>query len=244
MLIVHDAGGAILPLEPFAGGAICLRPWGRVQGTLVIGRQAAANQNIRISSSPGKTDGLSFAFNGKTDAEGGFAFDKVPPGKVFVTRWVLTPFSRHGAGFTADTQVLTVEVKSGETTRVVLGGTGARVKGKLVMEPLREDAVLELAAQYLRPAQAKTEPGEVLKGYGFFCQPDGSLACEDVLPGAYVLEARIRVVKDRYNPTAARGGLNVGERSVPVIVPEGQEEFDLGNIVVPVKSDRLPPDDP
>jgi len=42
-------------------------------------------------------------------------------------------------------------------------------------------------------------------------------------------------------PEASLSGFPVGERKVEVVIPDGQqEEFDLGDIVIPVKPDKLP----
>ena len=206
--------------------------------------KVAADQNIQISSGAGLLpDSISCSFNVKTDAKGGFTFDKVPPGKMCVTRYVFSPFSFDGTGCATKTQQQTVEVKSGETTQVTLGGRGVCVKGKLVLETIRADAVLELAAQNLRLASEKPDPESLPNGYGFFCQPDGSFIIEDVLPGAYMLEAQVEAVENRNQIQAYLTAFRVGERTVEVVIPEGQGEFDLGNIVVPVKSDPLPASD-
>ena len=123
----------------------------------------------------------------------------------------------------------------------MIGGTGVRVKGRLIMETPRSEVVFECLPQNLRPADLKHDPNRPPSGFGFFCRPDGSFVCEDIPAGRYVLEARIGAVKDRNNPEASLSGYPVGKRNMEVVIPDGQEEeFDLGDVVITVKADPLP----
>ena len=126
-------------------------------------------------------------------------------------------------------------MKSGETARVSLGGSGALVKGRLKTSPERDDIPFELSPQNLRPAGMKIGPGQLPQGYGFFCRPDGSFIIEDVLPGAYVLEVQLRSVKDRNNPDPFQSNFGFFKRDFEVMVAEGESEISLGDFVVPVK---------
>jgi len=241
LLIVHEEGWAIVLLSGFSGGSIYLQPWGRIEGTLWIGQQPAVDAKISVHSDYGRADTIAFSFNAQTDAEGRFQFDKVAPGPVEVSRRMLTPFSRNGSGAVANTQQKRIEIKAGETAHVTLGGTGVQVRGRIVTEPSRADAVLELTAQNLRPVALKPDPQKPPTGYGFFCQPDGSFVVEDVPPGDYVLETRVSAVKNRLDPEASLRNFRIGERNVEVVIPDNQSEpIDLGEIRVPVKNDPLP----
>jgi hypothetical protein len=233
IIVIHDTGFANLPLESAREGDIVLQPWGRIEGVIKVGSQPGANLELSAQATPGYPDGLAFYYRAKSDAAGRFVFEKVPTGQVDVSRSMLTPFSRDGTGLTASTQLRTVAVAAGQTTQVSLGGAGVQVRGRLVLQTPRPDAAIEQAAQNLRPANQVPDPTAVPRGYGFFCQPDGTFVIEDVPPGEYVLELRVNAVKDRNNPDSAFG-FPIAKLDTPITIPENQTEpFDLGQFKVP-----------
>ena len=149
---------------------------------------------------------------------------------------MLTPAAKYGP--IAKTQRRVVEVRPGETVQVELGGTGALVKGRLLAEPRRQDIVMEYAAQNLRPAGPPPEPGELPDGFGFFCQPDGSFAVEDVAAGAYLLHATLYAFEDRNHPQPEMSRYKMWWHQFEVQIPEGHSVIDLGDLIVPTPERR------
>ena len=233
VLVVHDQGIAVLSVESFSGGNIVLQPWGKIEGRIKVGDQPGARLDLMVRNVASKPDGLEFYFQAKADAEGRFSFEKVPPGNVEVGRWMLTPFSRDGTGHTTTTQLQPVKVVAGKTAQVTIGGNGIQVRGRLALSRAIPEAVLELAAQNLRPTSIEADPTKPPSGYGFFCRPDGAFVIEDVSPGSYMLELQIYAVRDRNKPDDS-WGFPVGKHTLEVTVPENQTgPFDLGEISVP-----------
>jgi RNA polymerase sigma factor (sigma-70 family) len=241
LVIVHDEGWAKVTLNEFNGDSIELRPWGRIEGMLYVGHTPASNQQVVASSGFQTGETIPFYYTTRTDAAGRFVFNKVPPGLAALGRYMVTPFSQNGSGFTATSQQKELPIVSGQTTSVTLGGTGVPVKGRLLMDSPRTDVAFELPAQHLRPAHLKPDPVKPMIGHGFFCRPDGTFVVEDIPPGSYVLQLQLRAIKDRNNPEASLSGFQVGERKIEVTIPaDNSAEVNLGDIVIPVRQDSLP----
>jgi hypothetical protein len=117
------------------GDKIKLQKWGSLKGLMRVGDAPEPGATIRLQQnySPipdedGRGNSLSFYFKADPDADGSFAFDKVPPGEHrialeyhFKDDRYETPLS-HGR---------LVEVKPGETAQVTLGGDGRQVQGRV-----------------------------------------------------------------------------------------------------------------
>jgi hypothetical protein len=113
---------------------VTLQPWGRIEGTFILGGQARANETISLGSGsfrdPDSTR-LSLFMSAKTDANGRFVFETVPAGERRVD-W--RPGFRDGkTGVVPLSHGVPVAVKPGETAQVTLGGTGRLVVGKVVV---------------------------------------------------------------------------------------------------------------
>jgi protocatechuate 3,4-dioxygenase beta subunit len=115
------------------GDKIKLQKWGRLKGLMRVGEAPEPGTTVRLQQnySPvpdedGRGSSFSFYLKADPDADGTFAFDKVPPGEHrialeyhFKDDRYETPLS-HGR---------LVEVKPGETAEVTLGGSGRRIQG-------------------------------------------------------------------------------------------------------------------
>jgi hypothetical protein len=131
-------------------------------GVLKIGSQPGANQTIDLDYLPLALERTScFLFlETRTDAEGRFVFEGVPP-------WYLQVAHRLGfregqAGPFPQTQQTQVQVQAGQTTYVALGGSGCKVVGKLSLsnvEPARQvDWQLDIQTLTTKPAGATSGP--------------------------------------------------------------------------------------
>jgi RNA polymerase sigma factor (sigma-70 family) len=111
---------------------IILEPWGRVEGVFKVGTQPNANQMVRLEEFHWRFGGwpaLMITLRTKTDADGRFVFEGVPPGERKVC---FSPTLSNGrSGASAFSHEQPVIVKPGETTQVTLGGTGRTVAGRV-----------------------------------------------------------------------------------------------------------------
>jgi hypothetical protein len=92
---------------------------------------------------PGTPHQVPYDQQTKTDHEGGFVFEKVPPGSHQLFREINPHES--STGMIGQSHFMTVEVKPGETTQTTIGGDGRKVIGRITV-PIKTDR------------QAKTSP--------------------------------------------------------------------------------------
>jgi len=100
-----------------------LTGWGKLSGTLLLNGKPAANETISIWSkstqlAPGMPR-VNQQFDLMTDTEGKFSLDRIPEGKIAVSRRVDTPLG-NGASRSNSTLTKTVEIVAGETATVTL----------------------------------------------------------------------------------------------------------------------------
>lgn len=132
VIVEHGSGFANAP----AGEAkIELKPWSRVEGILKIGSAPATNEIVRLNSAPRPYEwfprelpALSATFLTRTDENGRFVFERVPPIMVEVAH--SPPRPDVALGPVALTQSERLSLKPGETVRVELGGKGRMVLGR------------------------------------------------------------------------------------------------------------------
>ncbi len=142
LYFLHDSGYRRVKqdeMEAFLkdGKPILLEKWGRIEGTLQIGMQPGRLQRIQTSfrfmdgntidnSSPWTT----FTYEGiRTDNDGNFVIERVPPGLVTVSRLISLDRPGWNSSFSNNKALLTI--RSGETAKVRLGGSGRPVIGKI-----------------------------------------------------------------------------------------------------------------
>lgn len=131
-------GYAEIPVDQFsATNIVVLQPWGRVEGTLKIGSRPGADETMALGNwywRGSNPVAQPFAINltTKTDANGHFVFEGVPPGKLEIYHKL--HFRAGKPGRIPLTQGTPVQVRSGETSQVTVGGTGRRVIGRIEVE--------------------------------------------------------------------------------------------------------------
>lgn len=134
LITAPEGFAAITPNELTATPEVILQPWGCVMGTLKIGNQPGANQNIDLSYSPtiGERSGYSLFLEARTDAEGHFAFFGVPPWNLQLAHRLSF---RDGQGGAIPQNLQTkIKVQAGQTNFVNLGGTGRKVVGRVALK--------------------------------------------------------------------------------------------------------------
>ncbi|MGL4943298.1 MAG: carboxypeptidase regulatory-like domain-containing protein [Thermoguttaceae bacterium] len=141
--VIHDAGYTKVSQKEmettYKTEPIKLDAWGVITGTAKTQTQPSRNvvMNCQPTFDPrqqfGDEGGLRtpfFQIEATTGNDGHFTFSRIVPGKNTVSRYIR--FADTGRGFTNTSSLsTTVEVKSGETVNVELGGVGCPVNGQL-----------------------------------------------------------------------------------------------------------------
>ena len=155
VVALNEEGFARVSLEQLkASPRITLEKWGRIEGTLRVGRHLGTNEQVTVypampsgprmrgrktseqtneveitDSSPAMVRALAYdskAFQARTDEQGRFVITFVPPAPHVIGRLVPT-----GDNSWRTSQLATVDVTAGETTVTNVGGTGRTVIGKV-----------------------------------------------------------------------------------------------------------------
>lgn len=242
LAVIHDDGYAEVTAEELAAEPnITIEPWGRVEGVLRIGSQVGAGEKVSLGyRRPYKTGTprIYYDCSTVTDANGDFAFDKLPPGKAQVGRKIL---SRQ---FTGYSYAEPVEVKPGQIVSVTIGGTGRPVVGRVVV-PADYEKPVDWAYGYnsliLKVPGKETirrlEGREYARSYAFEISYDGTFRVEDVPAGAYDLRINL------YEPPS--GGLTglwetIGSLNYEFEVPDmndgrSDEPLDIGTLELEIR---------
>jgi hypothetical protein len=112
-------------------GTIRLKPWGQIEGRVladdrpVAGREVAAG---RLTPEGSDSPFVHWHSAATTNDGGRFLLSSVPEGRVVVQRWFPTV---DGGKATPSGAEATVEVRSGQITHIILGGTGRTLSGRV-----------------------------------------------------------------------------------------------------------------
>jgi len=133
VIIAHKLGYAEATVEQLATSeAVTVVPWGRIEGVFKIGAEPVANEAMALQSqfwNPSAWPALQIRLTTKTDSLGRFAFESVPIGELRVQH---EPAFRGGkVGEVPVSHSTPVIVKPGETTQVLIGGSGRRIVGRI-----------------------------------------------------------------------------------------------------------------
>ena len=236
LIAMGDAGYSDASSEEFAKcGKLVLRPWGKIEGEVRIGRQPAPDQQVEFQPAPFERGGRSYVFvNGYTtltDQRGRFTFDRVVPGPGIARRYVTNtaaPLALPAWGWQEP-----VDVKPNQTVRVQIGGKGRPVLGRVVIDGNPEVPVDWTKNQPVVIQLPVDEREDPLGGRRFssHIDKDGRFRVEDVPPGNYVLEVTIDAAS--YPPVV--GAAADGQAKMPVTVPAApagrpDDPLDLGTI--------------
>ncbi len=252
IVVVHDRGFAeqsIRKAEVSSPVDLTVRPWGRIEGTLRIGREPGTGQSLNLGyERQGDTPATIPWWSGKaaTDDAGRFAFERVMPGEVAISQEILIKQS-HSSQTVGYSHTVAVDVAPGATAHLTVGGTGRPVVGKVTV-PAEFAAPIdwtysqnnlnprETAAQKLIRLALK-RGHRVARG---FCtvklEADGSFRVDDVDIGTYDLFIMVN------EPPRDPFGVGIGQEmlataSREVVVPpmpggRSDEPLDLGAIPV------------
>lgn len=241
MVAVHDEGFAYVPLEKLkTSPQIQLAGWGRIEGTLRIGQRLGTNEIVVLESGGPFTDDSQVMldpqdFQARTDDQGRFIMTFVPPGERRIAR--LIPL---GAGRQQHSAPTSIGVTPGTVTRVVVGGTGRAVIGKIHIAGRSinwENVHASLHTSFPNAFQHHRGPDEQRKwfsspegkqamkayrAYPVILSADGSFRAEEVLPGNYIFDVMLMSASEqRFGPADALGHFQQN-----VIIPEPSAKND------------------
>ncbi|OHB75725.1 MAG: hypothetical protein A2Z25_23785 [Planctomycetes bacterium RBG_16_55_9] len=232
IVVLSERGYAKVSQTEFAASkVITVSPWGRIEGTLRTGAQADVDKLVgfvpefrRDQEQPN----IEFEYEAPTDESGHFTFPRILPDKGVVAR--ITPLDNGARRFSYH---IRVEVKSGETARIQIGGTGRPIVGKIIIpDMIKEIFDWQRTDRSLRVSSPIDPPYIVL---ALECAKDGSFRVEDVPAGEYSLYVHA------YGPPTARTfrGERIGELNHAFSVPDmpggrSDEPLDLGELELEV----------
>lgn len=137
LIIRHPVGFIQITREEFQamrGRDIILQPWGRVEGTVLVGTAPQAGWTVQLSRWGSADDWSSMAIRhdrmATTDAQGKFVFDNVAPGDSWISHSGGKKPPR-GGQILHDRKMTLLEIAPGKTVQANLGGTGQPVVGRL-----------------------------------------------------------------------------------------------------------------
>jgi beta-lactamase regulating signal transducer with metallopeptidase domain/uncharacterized GH25 family protein len=194
IMAVDARGFARVTMEEFKSSPkLTLRPWGRLEGTLHIGNRLGTNELVRLLDSEWPRPLYQFdSMQARTDNQGKFAIEMVPPGAQSISR--LIPYGNSQMSGTS----MPVTIKSGDVTQASFGGNGQSVIGQIVIKdqgipPKWRVGYGSIHTSFSpQPGAGKTEEDWKAwrKKFRFFpiiVDAGGAFRADDVAPGAYIL---------------------------------------------------------
>lgn len=238
-MAAHEQGYIEVGPDVFEGETnLVLQPWGRIEGTVRLGTNAAESSHIsvqRMQDPPWVRLDDNEVFRTLTDKQGQFAFDFVPPGSCLLSLHGAPAQEQDRAPFKVFDRRARIQVRPGATNRITLGGTGRPVVGKLVAPDARTKVAWPRCTGRLGPAA----PVGAEWSYALvYLNESGEFRLEDIPAGRYELVLQTRVSEPGPRGTVSRL-TQVLRREVEVPPMPGSrsdEPLDLGELPA-----QLPP---
>lgn len=231
IVAAHERGYVEVDPDVFAQDTnLVLQPWGRIEGTVRLGTNAAESFTVSVQRMQDPTwvrlDDKE-VFKAFTDERGQFAFDFVPSGSCLLNLQGALLKEQDRPPFKVLDKRARIQVRPGETNRITLGGTGRPVMGKLVGPDARAKVEWPRCTGRLGPAA----PVGAEWSYALvYLNESGEFRLEDIPAGRYEL-----VLQTRVSEPGPRGAVSrltqVLRREVEVPpMPGGRsdEPLDLG----------------
>ncbi|HUS36539.1 MAG TPA: hypothetical protein VM680_14400, partial [Verrucomicrobiae bacterium] len=178
VMVFDEVGFAEVSVdELLKTGELRLKPLAKVEGSLKIGSAAGINEVIYLSTAPApyhwyplEVPAYSITFTTRTDTNGNFSFDRVPPTLLEIAHSPTVVIETVNGGATPAaapagafrlTQTHRILPKPGETLRITLGGLGRAITGRVELEGGEGEAdwrgspqAMELVVTYEGPSDA------------------------------------------------------------------------------------------
>jgi len=232
LVVLHDKGYAqVTDDELTASPKVTLRPWGRVEGHVLLGSKPGVNQEVQVlfgrPPAPGAAR-LNHTCRAVTDKDGRFVLDRVPPGPAKICREIR--ITERSGRFT---DLVPLDVKAGETVHVTIGGAGRPVIGQVVIPEALKDKLDSQTLDYYLVRQSSDRSSQ---SSAFKLGTDGTFRAENIPAGDYCLYLLAYGIP--MNPAAGRGE-RLGSLTHPFTVPDlpggrSDEPLDLGTLELPV----------
>ena len=224
LLVTHDSGVAIIggnQIEP--DEQIQLSSWAKITGTVELNGRPVKDATVSLVDLAGPRfpqPGFSVAGEVAATDEGKFYFDRVVPGKRVMV--ALAVESGSGTGYRRSyTHGERIETEAGKTYRVVVGGAGQNVIGRMVVpdkapefdwgfcqikraKPRDFDKWSPVEReQWWEKRRAEDAKDGPIKSYTFAVEDDGSFRVNALPPGEYELKVTVRKKRNLNQRTRA-----------------------------------------
>lgn len=233
IVAAHPDGFIVLPFSEFKPPhTVGLQPWGRVEGIVRTARRPNRQLTIRLvprQSRPMSEPAIRWTMaepDGRPDADGRFAFDRVPPGDYEAALGYIL----EGADVVVTNRRVPITTVSGQVAHAVIGGDGRPVRGQIRLVGENPGPIV-WRRQVHSLRRVDQEPGD--QEYPVLFDDDGSFQVDDVLPGAYELTIALTEAAERPGEVRVLGALNQA-----VLVPKDDGEsnpVDLGILKLEIK---------
>lgn len=231
IVVAHEFGCGTAPMIGWTNGsAIELRPWATLRGRMMINGRPATNRTVvAVSCSFFNSNARLYLRNieAKTDAEGRFAFPRLPAGVIDIAHQGpgedgMRPYT-HWASFVADASLPAKEV--------VYDIVGRTISGTLTLGSLKrfDWRGLKIHGTLVRKVHADLDEFAPLAGGGrrapsvfaLTVNGDGDFSATAIPAGEYLVHV---LCMDNFRPSAQFEGL--------VAVPTGEGALAMGELVV------------
>jgi thiol-disulfide isomerase/thioredoxin/uncharacterized GH25 family protein len=260
LVAVSNNGFAMAERDPGqAPGDIELRPWATVSGRLLQEGKPIADCAIYLT--PVRLRGtedarIQVASTATTTADGSYAFDRVPP--IPARLHAFLHFSSPSP--LKSGRSVPINLRPGERATVDLGAGGAEITGQLVAENQAQDFDYHFSISYLVAKRPGITPPPSVAAKSFDWQrgwseswrhsregqayldslhhwfvkpdPDGQIRISGIEPGDYEFAVAL------YGTTEGCLVHPLAMRVIPITVPAGGGQIDLGKLSIP--SMRIP----
>lgn len=240
IVFVHETGFAELDGADFdtthrqygekQGKPVELVPWGRVEGTVALSGLNPSERDIELRMDDFRTEKfkqwdaphVTYSYSAKTDTQGNFVFKRVPPkkGSVYVRDLAARRYVK------VFEKKMTVE--PGKTTKIILGGTGRPVIGRLEFPDGLETHEHADWKNVTLEASFKTSEKSDVSTCGAMVESDGTFRIEDAPSGKGTLWAHWYGPKPANQLGAARMEIDIPE--LPEGVTKSSEAVDIGTL--------------
>jgi hypothetical protein len=227
VMVTHTRGFALATSDQLAGAStVVAQPWGRIEGTLRVGTESGANQTVvaRVADK-----GNVYEANAQTDEQGNFVISRVPPTSVQLCRQ--TPINPRPFTRLYRSDLGTADVRPGQTTHVVLGGTGRTVIGR-VLAPQEHGKAVNWKYTAVSLSTLSSIAKHSGAPYQTMVDDEGRFHIDDVAPGSYRLDVS---ASEPPQSTLQVEGLPFGTMTRDITIPPAtsgnpNELIDLGDI--------------